>query len=254
MPLTANTLGVSNALSWQHLAALGVFAVVVGVVVTLGRRWRFGASEQRVGARRLRIGVGLLGLVAWGQSFVYYLLPARFAWSKSLPLELCDLAALIAPLAILTGRRTLRAVLHFWGLALCTQFLVTPVHAPGTPAFYVGWVLHAGIIGSALFDAFGLGFRPGWRDLRTGVLAACAYLAVILPFDIATGFNYGYVGASRPGPPTIVDALGAWPLRVVWIGLIAAAAMTVVMLLNAVFRRAEPGPPAPPLGQSPGRH
>lgn len=194
-------------------------------------------------AERLRLVVCVVGLSAWVLSLAFYWAPSRFDWGKSLPIELCDLAAFIAPIAVISRLRPLRALLHFWGFALCTQFFATPIHRPGSGAFVVGWVLHASIVGSALYDAVGLGFRPTWKDLRTAILAGLVYVALMFALNAATGFNYGYVGPTKPGAATIVDALGPWPLRVLWIVLIAMAAMTLVMLVNVAFRRGAPGRP-----------
>ncbi len=234
MPHAANI----PALSWQHLTSLAAFAAITTIVIALARR-RGPEPDQPPGtpAHRLRLIIATLALLAWLTSLIFYLQPTRFDWSKSLPIELCDLTALIAPLALFTSLRPLRAILHFWAFALCTQFFITPVHTPGSPAFIVGWFLHAAIVGSALFDALALNFRPRWTDLRTAILAGVLYLALIFPFNIATGFNYGYVGPAKPGTPTIVDALGRWPLRVLWISIIAATAMTLVMLINLALRR-----------------
>ena len=188
-------------------------------------------------AESIRIWVGCIGVLASAATVVWYLWPAHFHWGRSLPLELCDLASMAAPIAVLTRKRFYRAVLHFWGLALCTQAFVSPVHEPGTARFVLMWLLHGSIVGLAIFDAAALGFRPAWRDLRAACLAATVYVLTVFVLDASTGFNYGYVGPSAPGVPTIVDALGPWPLRVVWICCIGGGAMVLVMLLWQVARR-----------------
>ncbi|MFM9957565.1 MAG: TIGR02206 family membrane protein [Phycisphaerales bacterium] len=215
--------------SWQHLLALGVWAVITFTCVVAARRWR-GTNR----AEHLRRGLGWFGALAWLTSCGFYLMPERLDLSRSLPLQLCDVAGLLAPVAVLSGRRWARVLLHFWGFGLCTQFFASPVHEPGSAAFVVGWMLHGSIVGLAVFDCAGLGFRPplGWRDARFAVLAGAAYIAVMFAFNIATGFNYGYVGASKPGAATIVDSLGDWPLRVVWIVLIGSAAVVAVYVVG----------------------
>ena len=40
------------------------------------------------------------------------------------------------------------------------------------------------------------------------------YLALILPFDLLTGFNYGYVGPAKPLNASLLDWLGPWPWRI----------------------------------------
>ena len=73
------------------------------------------------------------------------------------------------------------------------------------------------------------------RDFFTASVAA-AYVAIVLPIDLATGWNYGFVGPGRPEVPTIVDLLGPWPLRLVFIAAIAAGAMAIALLPWVLLR------------------
>jgi hypothetical integral membrane protein (TIGR02206 family) len=248
MPAPAPLPASWPAASPQHLGALALFALLTVTLVILGRRWR-GTTR----AVRLRHAVGLFGALACTLSCAWYLMPERRGWSVSLPLQLCDVVGVIAPVAILTQQRTLRTLLHFWGFALCTQFFITPVHEPGTPTFVVSWLLHASIVGSAIFDCTALGYRPTWTDFRSAVLIGLAYIAAIFAFDAATGFNYGYVGPSRPGTTTIVDSLGEWPPRALWIVAIAVAAMVLVMLVGQALRRLLARNPSEPRAQARGQ-
>ncbi|HSH08266.1 MAG TPA: hypothetical protein VLA41_11440 [Burkholderiales bacterium] len=70
--------------------------------------------------------------------------------------------------------------------------------------------------------------------------AAALYVAAVLPIDLAFGWNYGFVGPSKPGVRSIVDFLGPWPWRLAPIVAIAAAAMALAQLpwtLAARLRR-----------------
>jgi len=216
-----------------NLLAIGVWVLLTGTAVALGRRRR--GTER---GERLRVLLGAVGIGVCTLSVGWYLMPERFSWDVSLPVQLCDLAGFVAPLALLWRKRPARTLLHFWGFALCTQAFVTPVHAPGTPGFVVSWLLHGVIVGSAVYDGAALGYRPGLRDLWIGIGASTAYAGASFLLNLATGFNYGYTGATAPGTTTIVDALGAWPLRVVWIGLISAAAMVLVLVVGGAAHRA----------------
>lgn len=222
------------ALSWQHLAALALLTILTAISIKLARR-TINTPREKI----LRRSLATLGLITFTTSCIFYILPDRRDWSVSLPIQMCDLVALIAPLAILTAARTLRTLLHFWGFALCTQFFFTPVHAPGTTPFIIGWLLHGGILLLAITDAAGLRYKPARRDLAFALIAGTLYAAIMFTLNRATGFNYGYVGPTKPGTPTIVDALGPYPLRVLWIILIAATALCIVMLINTTLRRAQ---------------
>ncbi len=104
----------------EHALVVAVFLVALGAAVVLGRRGR----GPRVVAAERAVGVG--GLVLWAVSTAYWLLPANYDVEKSLPIQMCDFAALIAPLALLTGYRPFRSITYFWGLGLSSQSFVTP--------------------------------------------------------------------------------------------------------------------------------
>ena len=132
-----------------------------------------------------------------------------------------------------------RALLYFWGLGLSTQGFITPVneHGPESGEFWMHWLNHGAIIGAALYDLVVLRFRPHWRDWRTAVVLGIVYVACVFVLNIISGWNYGYVGATKPDVRTIVDFLGPWPLRVIWIVLIAIFAMMLLMLPWEIARR-----------------
>jgi hypothetical integral membrane protein (TIGR02206 family) len=110
--------------------------------------------------------------------------------------------------------------------------LFTPdlLDGPARIGFWLFWANHFAVVGAALYDVIARGYRPTWRDFAIAVRLGLAYVAIVLPLDVALGLNYGYLGRSRAGQPTLVDVLGPWPWRVpVMIGL-AAGVMVLLML------------------------
>lgn len=225
--VAAPSAGEFHAFSLVHAAALVVFSLLTAAAVLLRRNRRGAAS-----GRRIDVAIGLAGLGAALVVNVWWLRPAKFTWGESLPLQLCDLAALAAPFALLTSHRRLRALAYFWGFGLCTQGLVTPVVrlGPAFGEFWMAWLNHGFITGLAIYDVAARGYRPAWSDWRFAMSATTAFFFVVLPIDVAFGFNYGYVGSTTPGATTLLDLLGAWPLRIVWIILLATLAMAATML------------------------
>lgn len=229
----------------QHIGCVIAFTAVMGVVILRTRRARDAATVRSV--ELILVGFGLLAsaIVNW-----WWLRPAHFVIQKSLPLQLCDLAGLIAPFALLTHARWLRTLLHFWGLGLSSQWMFTtvaetPDGAVAGPAhieYWISFILHASIIGSGWFDYFVGKYRPQWRDCFFAIGAGVVYLFAMLALNSAIGANYAFVGNSMPGATTIVDFLGPWPLRIVWIALLATLALIVVQLINIALNRLWPDP------------
>lgn len=165
-----------------------------------------------------------------------------------LPLQVCRIAPWFAVGALLTGNRVCRAVLYFWGLGLCFQGLVTPMRFDAGLAsmdFWLFWIGHLQIVGSAFYDLVAHAFRPTARDLRTALIASAIYAAVILPLNAAFDWDYGYLGRGPYRTRNIIDHLGDWPWRPVWLILIACAWQAVLLAIWRVPGLARYVPPAP---------
>jgi hypothetical integral membrane protein (TIGR02206 family) len=188
----------------------------------------------------LRRVLGIVGIVYWISYNIW--------WSRNgldpavgLPLHICDLNGLIAPLALLTRNRWLRAVVYFWTFALTTQAFVQPnlVLGPATAVFWLFWGQHTIIIACAVYDLAVLGFRPDWRDLWRVYVVSAIYLAMVIPVNLLLGSNYAFIGNPPPPEkiPPFVDALGPWPERALVIVALAAAGFA---LLALPWRRSKP--------------
>jgi hypothetical integral membrane protein (TIGR02206 family) len=205
-----------RAFSALHGAALAVIAALV-LAAILARRRRPAPAAERA--------VALGFLAAWLTTYAYLQFPPLRDPTTTLPLHMCHLAALSAPFVLLTGWRPLHALQYFWGLALCTQAVLTPslTEGPALYPFWFFWTYHAMAVGVPLYDVFGRGYRPTWRDYGLACAAAALYAALVLPLDLAFGWNYGFLGPSKPETPSLVDVLGPWPGRLVLIVAIVAA-------------------------------
>lgn len=210
------------------LHALSVLAcgLAIAAVVGLGRRL------PAEGERRLRTALVVFAVVVW----VIY----NIAWNwngidiaAGLPLHVCDVGGLVAPLALLTQRRWLRATLYFWAFALTTQASVQPTltHGPTSLLFWGFWIAHSIILGFAIYDLAVLGFRPGWPDFRRAAVVTLAYVAVAFAVNIGLGSNYAYVGnpADPKLVPPFVGLLGPWPARVLVMAALAGLAFVLVL-------------------------
>lgn len=219
------TLAAFRVFSPTHLGILAGFLVVTGAVVAFRRGWD-GTRPARILDRAIAAGnlVLIVAFTAW------WLMPARFDRIVSLPLHVCDLAGVVAAVALWTDRHRWRVILHYWGLGLCTQGIITPAlrEGPDDPGFWLFWASHFLIIGAALYDVFARGFRPRWRDYGFAAAVTIGYLLVMLPVDILFDLNYGYLGQSKPDHPSIIEALGPWPGRVMLI-VIAVAVVFFLM-------------------------
>jgi len=186
--------------------------------------------------------------VAWGWIVLayqiwysaWYLMPYRFDWRDSLPLQLCDLAAFVAAFAMITHWRVWRTLLYFWGIGLSTQAFFTPTlqYGVGHIKFYMFWIGHTMIVGSAVYDIVIGRYRPSRRDWAEGVLITYTLCMSVFLFNVVMSdwlgypLNYWYIGNTHPNAATIIDRVGPWPERVISVVVIV---LTDFLLLWAVW-------------------
>lgn len=236
MTYPSDSLLTFHAFSAMHGVVLVTFAVVTALVCALGRRWR-GTG----GLARAERAAGALMIVLWLAATAYWLVPANFRIEEALPIHMCDLTGLIAPLVLLTGRPALRALLYFWGLGLSIHGMLTPVLAdgPAHPQFWLFWLTHSAIIGTAVYDLVVGGYRPDRRDWMLAIGWCAVWLLVVLGVNLSLDVNYGYVGSVTPERPTIIDQLGPWPGRVfIMIGAVLGLFTTMWLPWEWAGRRA----------------
>lgn len=213
--------------SLEHGVAVGLVVLVTAAAIWNGRRVRDTPKEER-----WRRSLGIFAALVWLASAVLWSLPKYFDPAVSLPLHFCDLTGLLVPIAILTQRRSLYAILYFWGIGLSLQGFIQPTldEAFPDPRSINFWLTHGAIVGSAIYILAVERYRPDLKGLILAVALANAYAIILVVLNIATSWNYGYVGDSNAQQATIIDVLGPWPQRVPIMMLIGSAAMVCLWL------------------------
>jgi len=218
---------MSDLLTAEHLVALLVIGVSTAVLVVLARK-RPGWSLR---------GLALV-LVADEVSWWLFLAagggePGQRA--QPLPLQLCDVAILLAAAALWTRNRLLVEITYFWGLAGTLQALLTPdlgtQHFPGYPYFQY-YIAHGGVVAAALVLVVGIKLHPRPWAVAQVALLTIAYAGLVAFVDAVTGADYMYL-RSKPPSPTLLDVLGPWPVYVFEAALIG---ILLLAILDAPFR------------------
>jgi hypothetical integral membrane protein (TIGR02206 family) len=208
-----------------HFFTVCACALLIAALVATGRGLR--AHEAA-----MRWTLGVFGLIYW-LSYNIWWNRNGFDVTAGLPLHICGLGGAIAPLALLTLNRWLRATLYFWAFALASQAFIQPAlgAGPATAQFWWFWGQHTIILGYAIFDLMVLSFRPGWQDLRRAFIVSAIYLCIVVPLDIQFGADYGFLGDLPANKiPPFVAALGPWPARAFILVALAAVAFLIVVL------------------------
>lgn len=221
----SNWLHQFQPFSVHHVLVVCISALIMGTLLGLGRRWR-GTARERLWRRIWGAGIVVtqIATISW------WLLPANWDPGVSLPLHLCDLTVWVAAVALLAPSRLARCIIYFWGLGLSTQAFFTPTLQEGAAQmqYWWFWIQHTQIVGVAFYVIIVDGFRPTLRDLLAINIVTFGYLGAMLAINIPLDLNYGYVGQADPSTETVIQRLGPWPLRIVWITLIVEAVFVVM--------------------------
>lgn len=229
IPAAANAdwLNTFAAFTWLHAATACAFVASVIAIIRAGRAWR-GTDRER----RLRLALVWSIVASQMATIAWFMMPARFDWGVSLPLQICDVLPWVGAIALWRGSAWARSVAYFVGIGLTTQAFVSPTVRSGLLSvhFWLFWTVHAQILGCGLYAALVQGWRPGPREYGLAVVWLWCYTALVLPFDIVTGLNYGFIGHTKPLVPTAIDAMGAWPGRLVLMFAVVHAMMGLLLL------------------------
>jgi len=152
----------------------------------------------------------------------------------ALPLQLCDLAPLVAALALWWRWPLAAEIAYFWGLAGSTQALLTPDLPDRFPSFlFLQYIAEHGLtVVAALLLPIGLGLHPRPGALLRVTLATAGLVVIAGIADLLTGGDYMFL-ARPPASPTLLSLLGPWPW---YLAGAAVVALVLVALLELPFR------------------
>jgi hypothetical integral membrane protein (TIGR02206 family) len=205
----------------EHLAALAVTAAALIVAVR---------APHAIPRRPLAAAI----LGAFLLEYLVNAFQSTWDWGFNLPLQLSDVVALLAPLALWTAAPLLVEIVYFWALTASLQAVVTPDLNRTFPSvfYFTYFTTHCGVVIAAVLLVFGLGMRPrpgaiGRAFAATLLMAAAAGLA-----DLLTGGNYMFLRA-KPAHASLLSVMGPWP---VYIASAAALAWALFALLYLLAR------------------
>jgi hypothetical integral membrane protein (TIGR02206 family) len=213
----------------SYWGAIAVFVVGAVLLVWLGRR------QTDAQARRFGRILGVLTALIYGAVVCYSLIPPDI--SRSVPLQLTDLATVTAAYAFWSQRHWAFALVYYWGLVLSAQALISPaLQGPDFPhvQFLGFWAIHLLVVWAAIYLTWGRGMRPTWRSYRFVVAVTAVWAAVTLTFNSIAETNYGFLNG-KPATASLLDLLGPWPVYVM-VG--AALVFAVWALMTWPWERA----------------
>jgi hypothetical integral membrane protein (TIGR02206 family) len=236
--MDAADLPVFHPFGASHIAAIAVLVTLAVTFVVLERTGRVHA------VRGCEIVLAALLLCEWP-------LNVWIAWrwealdsGNAFPLHLCDLAAYLGALALMTHHAGLCELLWFWGLAGTLQGLVTPALTVDWPhpRFIAFFALHCGVVLAAFHLVIGRRITPRRGAVARAVGWLVVYVAVVggvnaLIRACGGDANYGFI-CNKPPTASLFDVLGPWPW---YIGVTIGLAFVLFSVLDLPFALARRG-------------
>lgn len=223
-----------------HLIALGVIVLLNIFMVWWGRL----RPHQRPLIRTLLAGVLLLNIIGWhGWHLAYGLWDIAYM----LPFHLCGIMQWSSLFLLTTRNPRIYEFVYFIGLGGATQALLTPDSGNlGFPHFraFETMISHGSIVTAAIYFTFVEGFRPTWDSVKRVIIGTQLYAIAIFFLNFLIGSNYMFL-ARKPDVPSLIDALGPWPLYIIPLELIAFATVIILYLPWAMKDRQRVNSPAP---------
>ena len=201
----------------SHLLMLAIAALAPAIL-------SFAAHRRPALDRPIRFSLAALLLGGWLCWYLLFWARGWLTFSNGLPLNLCDWAAVILIVGLITKHQFAYELGYFWGLGGSLQGLVTPDIAYDfpDPQFVFFAINHAGIITALLYLTF-TGMRPRFAALPKVAAATILYALVVGLADFALGVNYAFL-AAKPANASVMDFLSPWPWYIpelVGIGLLS---------------------------------
>lgn len=212
----------------HHLAALGLTALVAGVLVALARRL------GPIGGLALRLLLSTALLLTAAATLTYWYRRGLLEAQDLLPFHLCDFLILVSVFALLTLQGAASELLFFWAASGTLLAMLAPDLQAGFPSwgFVSFFLLHGLVVIAAAVVTFGFDRRPRpgapWRVFAW----TNAYALLVGLVNAAFGTNYLFLRA-KPPAPTVLDWFGPWPA---YLFVAEAVALGLFLLLDAPFR------------------
>lgn len=215
------------AFGLSHLAAVMATGLVCALMI-----WAARTGRLRLQRMLEYLMAGAL-LLTWPLSYLFYASTGTLTVDNMYPCHLCDLAALLSVVVLLTHNRFAAELLYFLGLAGTMQGMITPALTLDFPSlrYVVFFLSHGGVVATALYGVVGLRHPLRAQAKWVAWAGINIYALVVGGFNALVGSNYGFL-CRKPATASLYDLLGPWPW---YVGAASLLALVIFLLLDLPF-------------------
>ena len=205
-----------KSFSSDHWWALAAFVICLSLIITISKKLKIQHNLWLARVIAIFLSVTVLGF-SWIHS-----LNGLFNYRVDLPLSICNLFALLAPLLFWQPNFQRFEVIYFLVICGTFQAMLTPDLYAGFPSygFFKYWIVHGGLVILVIHHLLAFNLVPRARGMLRTFGWLNAYLAVLIPLNLGLGSNYFYL-MDKPLNPSILDYFGPWPFYIVICEIVA---------------------------------
>lgn len=184
--------------------------------------------------KRLAKVIGVLLILIACFIHIYQIIKGEWNLQSSLPLNLCSISGILSGLVLLFPNQLAFEFLLFWGIPGAFHSFLTPEMTLGSSGwyFYDYYLLHGGIILSALFLIYVFNFRPRMNSWLWVWLWSQLLIVIVYVIDKVLCVNYMYLISKPIAKNPLV--MGDWPWYLLGFEL---AALIHVYIVYLIFRK-----------------
>jgi len=224
-----------TSFSQSHLGAVIVFILFVITFVNAARR--LDDRQNLLLTRSVSVFISLT-VVIWTAIHMAY---GRFDPAVNLPLSICNLFAVMAPLLFWQPNRRRFEIVYFFVLAGTLQAIVTPDPDGGYPSygFFKYWIVHCGLVVVAVHHLLAFKLYPRAKGILHTFVWLNIYILCLIPINLWLNANYFYM-MSKPVNPSLLDFFGPWPFYIIVTEGLAMVFFALVYLPIFIARKNKP--------------
>ena len=176
-------------------------------------------------------------IIAWTSLKIYL---NDFNPQTDLPLNLCNLVSLAAPILTLSKKKIYFELFFFWVMAGTLQAVFTPSLEHSFPHYdyFKYWHVHAGLVVFILYITIIYNYRPTFKSVLRSFYGIQIYLVVMLVINYYLGSNYFFLN-EKPVKGSLLDWFGDWPNYIFVAELIMIPFFSIFYLPFYFMRKSE---------------
>ncbi len=209
------------AAAFQHFSAAHLGAILLTFTVPPGLCVAIRLSDGSV-TRTIDWSLAILLLGSEILKLILLYREGGLTIEASAPMHLCNWAAIATIITLVYPNQRTYELCYFWALGGTLQALLTPDLSYEFPDlhFVSFFMLHGGVIASALYMTVCLGMRPILTSIPRVLGWSILYLAMAMAANFVFKSNFGYLRA-KPLHPSLLDYMAPWPFYIPQLILLA---------------------------------